>query len=344
MITALDAETFFRESRSYATLDVRSEGEYKYGHIPHALNLPLFNNEERAKVGTLYKQQGSKEAILLGLDLVGPKMSGFIRFVADKVKDNKLFVHCWRGGMRSGSMAWLFNQFGYDVYTLKGGYKAYRHMVLNTISAPCKYIVIGGKTGSGKTEVLQQLKQLGEQVIDLEALANHKGSAFGMLGQPAQPSTEHFENLLYEELIQLDRNRRIWIEDESKKIGTVVLDNNLWQQKNRAALMVLEIPLQARIDRLVNDYSANHHQGLEQSITNIKKRLGNLQWKMAIDALHAKDYKQVAEIALYYYDKTYEYGLTQKKEGAIYRMPFDENSSTTDIAEALLAQASKGLQ
>ena len=341
MITPLNPLEFYNASKQQLTIDVRSEGEYNYGHIPHAQSLPLFNNSERAKIGTTYKQQGSKEAILQGLDIVGPKMSGFIRNTQALIKDNRIYIHCWRGGMRSGSMAWLFNQFGYDVYTLKGGYKAYRQMVLATISSAYNYVVVGGKTGRGKTEVLARLKQQGEQVIDLEALANHKGSAFGMLGQPAQPSTEHFENLLYEEYIKLDPTKRVWLEDESKKIGTVVLNNELWQHLKMAPLLVLEIPLEQRIERLVKDYADNKPEGLAQSLTNIKRRLGNLQWKQAIDALHQKNYSEVAAIALNYYDKTYEYGLTQKEGSASYRLAFNRPANTTAIAQELIAFADR---
>lgn len=340
MITALDIATFLSQSREHLTLDVRSEGEYNYGHIPHAISLPLFTNEERKAVGTTYKQYSRNEAILLGLDIVGKKMGDFVRFVQPLVKENKIFIHCWRGGMRSSSMAWLFDLFGYEVYLLKGGYKNYRHLVTETLASPYPYIVIGGKTGSGKTEVLHQLREAGEQIIDLEGLANHKGSAFGMLGQPPQPSTEHFENLLHLELSRFDLTKRIWVEDESKKIGTVVLDNQFWHYIKHSRLMVLELPAPLRVKRLVTDYAENQSEGLKQSLTNIKKKLGGLEWKRAMDALEQKDFETTAGIALQYYDKTYEHCMTQKETKEIYRFVFEEDDMQS-ITFTLIKEANK---
>ena len=342
MITQLNIQEFLAQSTGHLTIDVRSEGEFDHGHILHATNLPLFNNEERKIIGTAYKQQGKNDAILLGLDYVGKKMSEFVRFVQPKIIGNKVFVHCWRGGMRSGSMAWLLNLFGYEVFVLKGGYKAYRHYVLQLIGSKFKLIVIGGKTGSGKTDVLQALKVLGEQVIDLEALANHKGSAFGALGLPPQPSTEHFENLLAEEIKHFDIHKRVWIEDESKSVGRVFLDLNLWKNMCVSPVFVIELPQQVRLQRLVRDYGEQQMEGLEMAITNIKRRLGNEQWKNAIDALHAKDFAEAARITLYYYDKAYEKGLAMKETKEIFRYPFDTEEMELVAKTLMDAADSKG--
>lgn len=340
MITSLTASEFLQQSKNNLTLDVRSEGEYNYGHIPHAINLPLFTNEERKMVGTAYKQQSKETAMLLGLDIVGKKMSGFVNEIKPLVKNNKVYVHCWRGGMRSGSMAWLFNLFGYEVYTLNGGYKSYRHTVLETLGAEKKYLVLGGKTGSGKTAVLHQLRAMGEQVLDMEALASHKGSAFGMLGQAPQPSTEHFENMLHLQLSQFDTNKRIWLEDESKKIGTVVLDNNFWARMSAAPLVYISIPQQVRVSRLAKEYGVNHLEGLKQSLTNIRKRLGGLDWKEAMEALEQQDFETAARITLNYYDKTYEYNLAQQKERVIKKLAFESDDAQA-IAEQLINEANK---
>ena len=343
MITQLNIEKFLSQSQGHPTLDVRSEGEYGYGHILHATNLPLFNNEERKVIGTAYKQQGKDEAILLGLDVVGKKMSEFIRFVRPKISDNKVYVHCWRGGMRSGSMAWLLNLFGYEVYVLKGGYKAYRHYALQLIGSKFKLIVIGGKTGSGKTDVLQKLKEKGEQVIDLEALANHKGSAFGALGLPPQPSTEHFENMLAKEIKDFDLNKRVWIEDESKTVGKVFLDLNLWRNMCTSTVFVIEVPLEERLQRLVRDYGEQQTEGLELAITNIKRRLGNEQWKAAIDAVRAKDFAGAAKITLYYYDKAYEKGLAMKETKEVSHYAFETSDMEIMASTLIDAAVKKGL-
>lgn len=323
MIHQLSIEDFIAHSKEDLTLDVRSEGEFNYGHIPHAVNLPLFNNDERKIAGTTYKQKSREEAILVGLDIVGKKMSDFVRFVQSQIKSNKVYIHCWRGGMRSGSMAWLLDLFGYEVLVLKGGYKSYRHHVLDVIAKRFHYIVIGGRTGSGKTAVLHELKNKGEQIIDLEGIARHKGSAFGALGQSPQPSTEYFENLLADELKTFDDKKRVWLEDESKTIGRVFLDLNFWNNIRLSPLFVIDLPLDVRVKRLVNDYGENMMEGLEESITNIKRRLGNEHWKNAIDALREKDFAKAAKITLNYYDKAYDKSILLKETTEVFRFPFE---------------------
>jgi tRNA 2-selenouridine synthase len=340
MIQQLSIEDFLAQSKEHLTLDVRSEGEFNYGRIPHAANLPLFNNEERKLIGTIYKQKDRNTAILEGLDIVGKKMGDFIRFVQPLVKDNKVFVHCWRGGMRSGSMAWLLNLFGYEVFTLKGGYKSYRHHVLDFLAKKYPYIVIGGRTGSGKTLVIQELKRLREQVVDLEQLACHKGSAFGSLGQQPQPSTEQFENLVAEELKRFDEKKRVWIEDESRTIGKVFLDINLWNHKAQAPLFVIELPQEVRLKKLVEEYGRFSYEELKTSFDNIERRLGNEQWKNAIAALEEKNIELAAKIALHYYDKSYDKGLAMKETKDVFRFAF-ETDDMTAIAKTLIAEATR---
>ncbi|MBK8554971.1 MAG: tRNA 2-selenouridine(34) synthase MnmH [Lewinellaceae bacterium] len=205
-------------------LDVRSPGEYAQGHIPGAFSFPLFSDEERARVGTTYKQANPEAALLLGLDLVGPKMGHFVVEALKLSRNKKLAVHCWRGGQRSKSMAWLLRLAGCDVVTLNGGYKAFRHEALDQYHLhPYNLRVVGGRTGSGKTKVLQALRDMGEQIIDLEGLAHHKGSAFGAIGEQEQPSVEQFENDLFFALRALDPQKRIWIENESRSIGRVYI-------------------------------------------------------------------------------------------------------------------------
>lgn len=338
MIHQLNTEDFLLQSKEHLVLDVRSEGEYNYGHIPHAINLPLFNNEERKIVGTAYKKEGKNPAILLGLDIVGPKMGEMVRFVQPRIKENKIFVHCWRGGMRSGSVAWLLNLFGYEVFVLKGGYKSYRQHVLGVIARKFNYIVLGGRTGSGKTEVLYELKKVGEQVIDLEGLAQHKGSAFGALGQQQQPSTEHFENLLAEELKQFDESKTVWLEDESKTIGKVFLDLNFWNNLCGASLFVIDLPLDIRVKKLVGEYGSFSVEELKTSFEKIVRRLGSEQCKKAIQALEEKDFELPATIALVYYDKAYDKGIAMKKNQKIMRFTFEKYAPaeivTTFIREA----------
>jgi len=336
MTKALDITDFIVLSQGHLTIDVRSPKEFTHGHIPHAINLPLFNDEERAKIGTIYKQTGRNEAIEAGLEIVGPKMADFVRFVKPLAKDNKIFVHCWRGGMRSGSMAWLFDTMGYEVCTLKDGYKSYRHLVLEDVGKPAKYIIIGGRTGSGKTELLHKLREQGEQILDLERLANHKGSAFGALGEPPQPSTEQFENDLHLEMSKLDPNKAIWLEDESKNIGQCQISGGLWANMVKSPVIVLDMPLEVRVKRLVKDYGEQDLSGLEGAIRRIERRLGNEGMKEALRCLAEKNFEEVARITLHYYDKAYDKALAIKETKDITILTF-ETEDMEMVAGRLMA-------
>lgn len=294
-------------------LDVRAPKEYGVGHIPQAHSFPIFTDEERAKVGTAYKQQGHDPAVLIGLDLFGPKMSGFVKQAEKLARDRELLVHCWRGGMRSGSMAWLLDFSGFKVHLLQGGYKAYRHLMQEQFEKPRPLLVLGGLTGSGKTDLLPYLQQLGQQAIDLEGIANHKGSAFGSIGMPPQPSSEHFENLLGMEFLKLQENRPLWLEDESISIGRVQLPKPLYDQMQDSPAIVLEVPRQLRVRKLAEEYCRTDKTLLEASILKIKKRLGGLATKEALEAIEAGDMEKMVDIALAYYDKTYTYDLAKKQ-------------------------------
>ncbi len=200
LLKRIDISEFLDLRKTIPLIDVRSEKEFTQAHIPEALNIPIFNNEIREKVGISYKKNGRRAATLLGLKLIGNKFADFAQKAIKYSKSNKVLVYCWRGGMRSSSMAWLFDLVGLDVYLLEGGYKSYRRLAQEQFAKQCDYMIVGGMTGSGKTKILKELQAQNEQVVDLEGLANHKGSAFGMLGEAAQPTTEQFENNLFEVL------------------------------------------------------------------------------------------------------------------------------------------------
>lgn len=319
MSKVISAKEFIERGDSLPIIDVRSPGEYEQAHIPGALNLPLFSNEERAEVGTIYKKQGRVKAVQRGLEFVGPKMKDFTKFSL-KLGSPEILIHCWRGGMRSSSMAWLLETVGLSCLLLKDGYKAYRHYVLDSFEAPFKIILLGGFTGSGKTEILYSLREAGEQVIDLEGLANHKGSAFGSLGQEIQPSTEQFENYLCKELALLDTNRVIWIEDESRNVGKVYLPQPLWNQMRSAPLVRIDTPYEVRLERLMRDYACFPLDGLVGSIEKIEKRLGFDKCKKAVDACTAGDRDTAARICLDYYDAAYGNQLTTRF-GADLKLP-----------------------
>lgn len=304
-------------------LDVRAPIEFAQGHIPGAQSLPLFTDEERARIGTTYKQVSQDKAVLLGLDFFGPKMSTMVR-EAEKIAPHKeVRLHCWRGGMRSGAVQWLLELAGFKVHLLDKGYKDYRHWALAQFAQPRPLLVLGGLTGSGKTDVLHELSRLGEPVIDLEGLAHHKGSSFGSIGQPPQPTQEQFENHLAPALARLPAAAMPWLEDESLTIGRLTVPKALFEQMRRAPLVVLEIPRAVRTRKLAAEYGRENPAELAAAIQRISKRLGGLATKEALAAIEAGDMEKMVDLALDYYDKTYSYGLDTKISRRIVRVPSD---------------------
>lgn len=304
---------FLSEREFTPIIDVRSPSEFSKGHIPGAYNIPLFSDEERTIVGTKYVQESRYNSVIAGLDFVGPNLSGFIDKVSAIAPEKKVLVYCWRGGMRSSSMSWLFNLAGINSKTLIGGYRSYRRYIKEYLEKPLNIIVLGGMTGSGKTDLLCQLSKFGLQVIDLEGLANHKGSAFGAIGQKPQPSTEFFENLLFEEITKLDPNIPTWVEDESKSIGSVFIPNEFFSQMLNSPVIAIELPTNIRIERLAKDYTNCDPELLIASVNRITKRLGSDNASRAIKSIQEGRFDEAIEITLKYYDKTYLYGLSTKK-------------------------------
>lgn len=297
-------------------LDVRSPGEFAHGHLPGAINLPLFTNEERAVVGTAYKQQGQKVAISLGLKITGPKLADFVDTASalTNTTKNQAKIYCWRGGMRSGAMSWLLDFAGIQTSTLKGGYKTFRRWIHEQFERKYQFTVVGGMTGSGKTAFLDELKEQGQQVLNLEAIANHRGSSYGRLGiSTPQPSTEHFENEIGMILAKMDPLRTIWIEDESRLIGTCHIPECLIQQMNDSPMVVLDIPKEKRMDRLMNEYGSHPIEGLVAATEKIGKHLGGQRKKEALQALKEGNIQKALEIILEYYDATYTYALSKRK-------------------------------
>ncbi len=310
MVSYVSVEDFFQlQQQHYPVLDIRTPGEYIQGHIPGADCFPLFDNEERRVVGTLYKQSGPEKAFLAGLDYAGCKMSRYVKNAAHYNQKN-LLLHCWRGGKRSESMAWLLSQAGYNCYVLDGGYRAYRRYIRASLEKYTHFIVLGGMTGSNKTGMLHEMSQLGAQVIDLEGLANHKGSAFGHINEPEQPTTEQFENNLYADISKMDPDIPVWLEDESRTIGKVVLPDLFYKNKKMAPLLVVNVPKKERIMHLVEDYANIDDAYLYDALQRIRKRLGGDNLQTCMQALEAKDYPIVADVTLSYYDKAYNYAIS----------------------------------
>lgn len=309
MVNRIEVHEFLKLAGQNPVIDVRSPAEFEYGRIPGAMNMPLFENEERAEIGTLYKQKGKELAIKRGLEIVGPKMRRMVETAEALPYKEALLVHCWRGGMRSGSVAWLLETYGLPVLTLNGGYKSFRGHVLEQFEVPLRLMVITGPTGSGKTELLGALRESGEQVIDLEGLAHHKGSVFGELGQVAQPSSEHFQNGLFWELRNFDPARTIWLEDESIGIGKVMIPEPFWRQMGKSPRVHFRMDRNVRISRLVREYGSFPAEVLAAKINLLEKRLGGQHAKEAITALKDGNLAAVADKLLVYYDKAYSNAL-----------------------------------
>ncbi len=324
MNVPINIEEFIKLAEEFPVIDVRSPAEFLHGHIPGAHNIPLLDNDERAKVGTAYKQTGRQKAIEIGLELVGPKLRSFIaqaqevfKKIPKQVRDDEqetgnskpktVLVHCWRGGMRSANFAHLLNVYGYKTYTLNKGYKAYRNFVLESFKNKPDILIIGGETGSGKTEILLNISKRSHQIVDLEALANHKGSAFGSLGELPQPTQEQFENNLSHALSALDPSRKVWMEDEARSIGRTQLPNPLWEMMKQAPILRIRFPKELRLDRLMNDYGKFSKEELQNCILKIGKRLGPQHVKKALEELEKGNLREVADITLGYYDKAYNY-------------------------------------
>jgi len=316
----IDPEIFLTLSQSQVIIDVRSPSEFALGQIPGAVNIPMFDDEERKKVGTLYKQSGRQSAVFAGFDFVGPKMTQIAKLAEKAAPQKKVLVHCWRGGMRSAGIAGLLKTAGFEVSVLEGGYKSYRSFVRQELGKDINLIVLGGKTGSGKSDILNQLATFGEQIIDLEKIAHHKGSAFGDLGQGKQPSNEQFENNLYDELQKLDINKPIWVEDESRGIGFVGIPDVFYQQIRNSVIIFLDVPKSFRVSRLVREYALFDVQRLEDAIHRITKKLGGLNAKLSIEALAQKDFETVADLLLSYYDKAYLKGLSFRDQHKVYKL------------------------
>jgi tRNA 2-selenouridine synthase len=304
------------EALPYPILDVRAPIEFAHGHVPGALSLPLFTDEERARIGTTYKQVSQEKAVHLGLEFFGPKMSAMAKQAKKLAPGKEVRLHCWRGGMRSGAVLWLLELAGFKVHLLDHGYKDYRRAVLASFAQPRQWRVLAGLTGSGKTDVLHALADAPyhHPVLDLEELAHHKGSAFGAIGQPAQPTQEQFENNLAAALAQLPTDAPIWVEDESRQIGRLTIPAALFAQMHAAPRYVLEVPREARVIKLAAEYGAENPAELAAAIERLQKRLGGLATKQALAAVEAGDFGRMVELVLDYYDKTYTHGLEPRPD------------------------------
>jgi tRNA 2-selenouridine synthase len=336
-LNKIDILRFLELAESIPVADVRSPSEFNAGHIPGAFNIPLFNDKEREIVGIEYKKEGRNKAILKGLEQAGTSMHYKLQEALKTAREGNLLVHCWRGGMRSEAMAWLFSLSDITTEVLEGGYKSYRHHVLASLAEKRKTIILGGMTGSSKTHILRHIKEIGNQVIDLEDLANHKGSAFGALGQLPQPSSEHFANLLFDKWKHVDDQYPLWLEDESKNIGSVFMPDALYYNMQESPTIILMMEQGKRLPRLVEEYSTYSPDLLKGAIMKISKRLGGDSTRDALDAVDKDDFSKAIEITLSYYDKAYKFAITRKRSGKIIYVETDADDIKINAQKVLEA-------
>jgi len=294
-------------------IDVRSPGEFAEGSVPGAVNVPLFDNEERAQIGTIYKQQSVDAAKERGLEIVSGKLPAFIRELQG-LPGRKAFF-CWRGGMRSKTASTLLSILGGRIYRIQGGFRAYRRWVVETLESyelKQPLLVLNGLTGTGKTNILRSLHAKGYPVLDLEGLAAHRGSIFGGVGL-APNNQRTFDALLVHELIRLRHSPYILMEGESRRVGKAVLPEFLVEAKERAPQLFLELPMEARVTNIVADYEPERFKAqCMEAFERIERKIHTPAAKDIRDALARDDFREAVRGLLeYYYDPRYEHTISE---------------------------------
>ncbi|OZM57541.1 tRNA 2-selenouridine(34) synthase MnmH [Lottiidibacillus patelloidae] len=318
-VTLKDIEQI--DARSQLIIDVRSPKEYEEFHIPEAINIPIFSDEERAKIGTIYKRVGEEDAKELGLQLFAPKLPGFYKQLRDlliETAKNEVLFYCARGGMRSRSFVVTMAMMGLPCTQLRGGIRAFRQEIIAKLkkqeNRSRSFIVLNGYTGSRKTDLLQSLKKLGYPVLDLEGLAGHRGSIFGQIGMKPN-SQKTFEMLLVQELEKLKDAQYILIEGESKRIGKVVIPNFILQGKVVGEQILISYPLEKRVENIYTIYDPSKYKtNIDEALGHLEKRLNQPIREKILSAKQNGDYKLIYKILMAdYYDQRYEYQIQQMK-------------------------------
>ena len=306
-VTPCDIEMALSMAHEYTWVDVRSENEYQKAHIPNAINVPILNNEDRIAVGTCYKEKGRVDAVRLGLERVGPRFKEIYDRLLSlyQINEKPLLFYCWRGGLRSQIASSLMHWAGERVSIVIGGYKSYRNWALTQFEKKYPFIVLSGSTGSGKTQLLLELQNQDLQVLDLEGLANHKGSVLGGIGKSEQPSNEQFENQIAFQLFRFSKNQPILVENESKRIGRCILPDSIWKNMQEVKAIEILVDKATRIQRLHNEYAHLPVDELKEQTLKLRKRLGGQHEKQAQLALDSNDFLGWIQILLVYYDKAY---------------------------------------
>jgi len=323
-------------------IDVRSPSEFTDDHVPGARNLYVLNDEERAQIGTIYKQESPFKAKKLGASLVSANIARWTReYFLEQDKNYRPILYCWRGGQRSLSLATVLSRIGWRTTLVEGGYKHYRANIRNTLKILCpqlKLRIIAGLTGTAKTKILQMLEEKGEQVIDLEGLANHRGSLLGLLPGQTQPSQKYFESLLAHRIQGFSAQKTVWIEAESNKIGQLHCPSPLWEQMKQAQAIEIQAPIEARVDYLLGEYRL-----FTQNTQELKRRLDLLtarhgkdtlnRWLIAIDQSQWQVF--VSHLLEEHYDPAYQRSIKTNKRNIRCRVSLSQ-LKTPALEEAIM--------
>ena len=322
-------------------VDARSPAEFAKATIPGAINVPILNDAERAEIGTLYKQQGKNKALKCGIDLVAPKIPQLLDLVLAAMPGRKVqvVVFCWRGGMRSKALTSFLDLAGIPAQQLLGGHKAFRRSVLDFFETANwgRMLVLHGLTGVGKTQVLRQLSEEGYPVIDLEGLANHRGSAFGNIGLVAQPSQQMFDALLWDHLRKVGPDDCLLVEGESRHIGRVALPKRLYQAMRMGTALWLTAPLERRVDIILNDYPdpERYHDDFTRKIEALRGNLGGETTNRLLRLLDQGSWRElVEELMVNYYDPLYRH--TQPDDRV--EIALDENEPSLGELKTVIDQ------
>ncbi|TMU85202.1 tRNA 2-selenouridine(34) synthase MnmH [Bacillus sp. BHET2] len=301
---------------TYTFVDVRSPSEYREMTIPGSYNIPVFDDEERAEVGTLYKQVSKEAATDRGLEIFSRKLPQIVKEF--KKLEGEIVVFCWRGGMRSKAAATFLDLMGIKTFRIRGGVRAYRHWVLNELEnfeIKPKAFVLNGGTGIGKTAILKELLKEGYPILDIEGLANHRGSIFGEIGLTAH-NQKTFDSLLLQNLMKLQTSPFLLFEAESKRIGKLLLPDFLVEKKENAFHIFIEMPMKERIVHILEEYRLHeHHEEFVEAFRYIKRRIHSPIANQIEDELKEKNYERILELLLqYYYDPRYLHMANQYPE------------------------------
>jgi len=321
-------------------IDVRAESEYQEDHIPGSVNIPIFNDAERKEIGTVYKNNSPEAARKLGLAMVSPKLPRIINEIEDLATGKNPVLYCWRGGMRSKALSSVLELMNIRAFRLNGGYKRYRQFI-NTYfqdTFPFNVVVLHGLTGTGKTEVIKALDRLGASAIDLEGLANNRGSVFGNVGLPPQPSQKLFESLLWSKLHQFRDEKYIIVECESKRIGRITLPPSLFIAMKEGKHILLFDDLNHRIERILREYKVEANgSNLVEALNKLKNRLGNATVKSLTQMIDSGNVHPVVETLLVkYYDPLYNYPDHASTEFDFNVCSCDEEKAAKEILHYLV--------